>query len=116
LFRRQTTDVTSTRNIRLYTLQMVRAFISSYDEYVGEEEEETARTKKGKNIKKNILMARRRENASRGAFALQNSFILKRQPMSEPHPKFCPKCSKDFARTDLAHFGPNFHRGFSNVM
>ena len=46
---------------------MVRAFITSYDEYVGEEEEETARTKKGKNI----LMARRRKNASRGAFASQ---------------------------------------------
>ena len=46
---------------------MVRAFITSYDEYIGEEEEETARTKKGKNI----LMARRRENASRGAFASQ---------------------------------------------
>jgi len=38
----------------------------SYNEYVGEEEE-TARTKKGKNI----LMARRRENTSRGTFALQ---------------------------------------------
>ena len=46
---------------------MVRAFIASYDECVGKEEEETARTKKGKNI----LMARRRENASRGAFASQ---------------------------------------------
>jgi len=46
---------------------MVRAFIASYDECVGKEEEETARTKKGKNI----LMARRRENASHGAFALQ---------------------------------------------
>ncbi len=67
MFRRQTTEVTSTRNVCLYTLQMVRAFIASYDECVGKEEEETARTKKGKNI----LMARRRENASRGAFASQ---------------------------------------------
>ena len=46
---------------------MVRAFIASYDECVGKEEEETARTKKDKNI----LMARRRENASRGTFASQ---------------------------------------------
>ena len=46
---------------------MVHAFVTSYDEYVGEEEEEMARTKKGKNI----LIARRRKNASRGAFALQ---------------------------------------------
>ena len=67
MFRRQTTEVTSTRNVCSYTLQMVRAFIASYDECVGKEEEETARTKKGKNI----LMARRRENTSRGAFASQ---------------------------------------------
>jgi len=46
---------------------MVRAFIASYNECVGKEEEETAKTKKGKNIP----MARRRENVSRGAFALQ---------------------------------------------
>jgi len=46
---------------------MVRAFVTSYNEYIGEEEEETARTKKGKNI----LMAQHRENASRGAFASQ---------------------------------------------
>jgi len=67
LFPRQTTEVTTTRNIRIYTLRMVRAFVTSYDEYVGEEEEETARTKKGKNI----LMVRCRENVSHGAFASQ---------------------------------------------
>ena len=67
MFCRQTTEVTSTRNVCLYTLQMVRAFIASYDECVGKEEEETARTKKGKNI----LMARCCENAFRGTFALQ---------------------------------------------
>jgi len=53
---------------------MVRAFISSYDEYVGEEEEETARTKKGKNI----LMARRREQccaSSRTVRTVRNSYI-----------------------------------------
>jgi len=46
---------------------MVHAFIVSYDECVGKEEEEMARTEKGKNI----LMARRHENTSRGAFASQ---------------------------------------------
>ena len=46
---------------------MVCAFVTSYDEYVGEEEEGTARTKKGKSI----LIARRHENTSCGAFSSQ---------------------------------------------
>ena len=47
-FGRQTTEVTTTKRYVLYTLQSGPCIVTSYNEYVGEEEKETERTKKVK--------------------------------------------------------------------